>query len=152
MRLHIHEVLCIHLLLLHQLAVRAIINHILPKNRCSQRCINLLGINILQLPIQDKLVALRPQTHGRLLPQQNEREDISVLLSTREEEGERVDAVGDRAADDGEPVEYNRRLIRVFEQQLAQNIQNDGEGDEGGKPQEHDLPDGQVFDKSLDGR
>ena len=115
MRLQICYVLCTHLLLLHQLAVRAIIDHILPKDRCSQGRIHLLRIDIFQLPIQNKFISLRPQAHGRLLPQQNEREHISVFLATREEEGKGVDAVGNRAADNGKPVEDDWRFVRILE-------------------------------------
>lgn len=94
-----------YLLLLHQLGIRTIINNILPKNRRSQGGINLLGVHILQLPVQNKIIPLGPQTHRRLLAQQYESKNIPILLPAIEEEGVWVDAVGDCAADKGDDVE-----------------------------------------------
>ena len=55
------------LLLLHQFGVRAIIDHILSKDRCSQDSINLLRVDILQLAIENEVVALSSQIHCCLL-------------------------------------------------------------------------------------
>ena len=46
-----------------------------------------------------------------------------------------VDAVGDGAPDDGEPVEDNRRLVGVLEQQLLGDVDKDGHRERDG---EHD--------------
>ena len=53
------------------------------------------------------------------------------LFSTLEEEGVGVHAIGDGVSNDREPVENNRRFIWVLEQELAQDIEDDGDDDEG---------------------
>jgi len=68
------------LLLLHQLGVGAVIHDILPKDRHCERLIDLLGVHILDLCVKNELVALCTQTDGGLLPKQNERKHIAVLL------------------------------------------------------------------------
>ncbi len=58
----------------------------------------------------------------------NERE---YLLAAFEEEDIRVDAVRDGAAEEWHPVEDQRRLVRVLEEQLAEDVDDDGEDDKG---------------------
>ena len=58
-----------HLLLLHQLGIGAIADNLLGKDWCGQYNVNLLDIDITQLPIEDKLIALSAQVNRRLLPQ-----------------------------------------------------------------------------------
>lgn len=53
------------------------------------------------------------------------------LFSALEEEGVWVHSIADGVSDDGEPVENKRRLIGVLEKELAQNIEDDSECDEG---------------------
>lgn len=52
------------------------------------------------------------------------------LFTGIEEELVRIDTITDSAADEGEPVEDDRGLVRVLEQQLAQDIDHDGQSDE----------------------
>lgn len=67
------------LFLFHQFGVWAVIDNILAKDRRSQDGINLLRIDILQLAIENKVIALSPQVHRSLLPQQYKRENIAIL-------------------------------------------------------------------------
>lgn len=53
------------------------------------------------------------------------------LFSALEEEGVWVHSIADGVADDGEPVENKRGLIWVLEKKLAQDVEDDSEGDEG---------------------
>jgi hypothetical protein len=55
------------------------------------------------------------------------------LLLVPEEERIRVHAICDGAADYRQPVEDHGRLIGLLEQQLLQDIEDDGEQDTGGK-------------------
>ena len=55
------------------------------------------------------------------------------LLLVGEEERIRVHAIRDGATDHRQPVEHERRLIGVLEQQLLQDIENDSEQDKGGE-------------------
>jgi hypothetical protein len=55
------------------------------------------------------------------------------LLLLREEELVRVDTVRNGTADDREQVKNDRRLIGVFEQQLLQDVEKDGEEEKGGE-------------------
>jgi hypothetical protein len=57
--------------------------------------------------------------------------EIANLCAAVEKESVRVDTVSDRTPDDGKPMEDNRRLVGVLEKQLVENIENDGENDEG---------------------
>lgn len=56
---------------------------------------------------------------------------ITNLFSALKEEGVRVHSIADGVSDDGEPVENKRWLIGVLEKELAQDIENNSEGDEG---------------------
>ena len=67
------------LLLLHELSVRAIVYDVLAKDRGSQDGVNILSADILQLAVQDELVALGADVDGCLLAQENECEDFAVL-------------------------------------------------------------------------
>ncbi len=112
--------------MLHELRVGAIINDILSEHRGGKDGVNLLGVDVTKLAIQDEVVALGSDVDGRLLAKQDEGENIAVLQRwvnghsqwaederTREphlcpvllEEARGVHAIGDGAADDGEPVE-----------------------------------------------
>lgn len=64
------------------------------------------------------------------------------LCAAAEEELVRVDAIADGAANKGEPVKDHRRLMGVLEQQLAQDIDHNGEGDEGQRADQGESPDG----------
>ncbi len=47
------------LFLFHELRIGNVVYYILPKNRCSQDRVYLFGIQILQLPVQNELIAFR---------------------------------------------------------------------------------------------
>lgn len=68
-----------HLLLFHQLGVGTIIHDASTENRCREWTVDFLGIGILQLAIEDKLIAFGAQKHCRFFPQENEGKDIAVL-------------------------------------------------------------------------
>jgi hypothetical protein len=137
-----------YLLLLHQLGVGAVVDNILPKDGGSQHIVDQLGIYIAQLPIEDELIALSAQIHRCLLPKEDKREDITVLCSYQslcpppfqgtydgntnlrsalEEEPVWVHSVGYGAPDDGQPVEYHRGFVWVFEEDLVEDVENDRE-------------------------
>lgn len=130
-----------YLFLLHQLVIGTIVDDILPKHGRRERTVYLLGIHILQLPIQDEIIAFCPQTHGCLLAQQDKGKDIAVLFATAEEEVVGVDAVRDGAADDGHPVEYDGRIAGFLaDEQLRGDVDEDGQGQEDGQSGEADFP------------
>lgn len=53
-----------------------------------------------------------------------------------------VDAIADSAANKGKPVKDHWGLMRLLEQQLAQDIDHDGEGDEEQRADQGESPDG----------
>lgn len=110
------------LLLLHQLRIWAVIHDILAEDRCGQRRVDLLGVDILQLAIEDQVVALCAQTHRGLLSQEDEGKHIPVLLATGEEELVRVDAICDGAANERNQVEHERRFGRIAKEKLAEDV------------------------------
>lgn len=134
-----------YLLLLNELRVRAVIHNIRSKDRRGQLAINLLSIDILQLSIENKLIAIRPQIYGSLLAQKNEREDITMLVSTsgpelqihipiqsstylpstRQKELIRIHTITNRTPQDRKPMKYNRRFISAVEKQLVDDVQHD---------------------------
>lgn len=57
----------------------------------------------------------------------------AYLFTVDLEEGRGVHAICDGAADEGEPVEDQRRLVGVLEEGLGQDIEDDGEDDDGEK-------------------
>ena len=69
----------------------------------------------------------------------------SHLFLVGEEELVRVHAIGDCATEHGEPVEDDRRLALVLEQQLLQNIHHDRDQEKGGKPRGDEDGDGRIL-------
>jgi hypothetical protein len=55
------------------------------------------------------------------------------LVSAALKEGIWVHAIGNGVSDDWEPVEDHRRLIWVLEEELVHEVEEDGEGNEGGE-------------------
>lgn len=68
-----------YLLLLHELRVGAVVHDIASKHRRSQNSVDLLGVDVLELAIEDKVVSVGTNSDSGLLSKQNEGEDISVL-------------------------------------------------------------------------
>lgn len=131
-----------YLLLLHELGVGAVVDDILAEHRGGERVVDLLSVDVLQLAIEDEVVALGAQADGGLLAEKNEGEDIAVLLTAGEEEGVGVHAVGDGVADPWQQVEDDRRLVGVAEEDLLEDVQEDGEGEQTAGGGEHDEPGG----------
>ena len=52
------------------------------------------------------------------------------LLSTLEEEVVWVDAVGDGAPNDGDPMKHERRFVRISKDQLAEDVEQHGQHEE----------------------
>lgn len=70
-----------HLLLLHQLGVRAVVNHVPAEHGSSEDGVDLLGVDVLELAVQDKVVARGAEADRRLFAQENECEDVAILQS-----------------------------------------------------------------------
>jgi hypothetical protein len=68
-----------HLLLFHELRIRAVIDDVFSKNRGSERGVDLFGIDILQLAVEDEFVALCADIDGHLPPEHDEGEHIAML-------------------------------------------------------------------------
>jgi len=136
-----------HLLLLHELGVGAVVDNILAKDGCGERVVDLLSVDILQLAIENEIIALGAQADSGLLAQEDESENITVLLAAGKEEGVGVHAVGDGVADPWQEVEDERRLIGVAEEDLLEDIQEDNEGEQTAGGGEDDEPGGRVVEE-----
>lgn len=146
-----------YLFLLHQFRVGTIIHHAGPEHRCRQRAVDLLGIDVAQFAIEYELVPPRPQTDRRSLPQQDKRKNVAILLTLAvirfsigrhqdlalavEEKDVRINAVCNGAAKVWYPVEHQRRLIWVLENELAEDIDDNGEHNEGDEDSANDGAD-----------
>lgn len=72
-----------HLLLLHQFGVGAVVYDILAKDRSSERAVNLLGVDILELAVENEVIALGVQTDSHLATQEDEGEHIAILFASQ---------------------------------------------------------------------
>lgn len=70
-----------YLLLLHKLRVRAVVDNILSKHGCAEWRVDFLSVYILDLSVQDEVVALGVETHSHLATEEDEGEDIAILWS-----------------------------------------------------------------------
>jgi hypothetical protein len=120
----------IHLLLLHQLGVGAVVDDIAAKDGRGQVGVDLLSVDILELAVEDEVVAGRAHGHGGLLAEKDKGKDIAKLFAVLLEELGRVHAVGDGASNNGEPVEDHGRLVGVPGQELVRNVEDDGQEDQ----------------------
>lgn len=68
-----------YLLLLHQLSIGAIVDDIATKDRGSQNSIDFLGVDVLELAVEDKVVSSRANGDGGPLAKQNKGENIAKL-------------------------------------------------------------------------
>lgn len=162
------------LLLLHKLGVGAIVDDIGAKDGSGQGAVDFFGVDILELSVQDEVVALGTEADSRLLAEQNEGEDIAVLRTREsvveawgqglldaatdlfaaiEEELVGVNAVGDSAANEGHPVEDEWRLgtLATDGQQLRQNIEDNGESESCAGDDGHGEPDRLVAQMHRNG-
>jgi hypothetical protein len=104
-----------HPLLVHELRIWTIVNHLLAKHRRGEFSIHILSVEIGMFSIEDKIIPLWAKKHSRGFAKENKRKAIPVLSLAVEEELIRIDAVLDGAADEGENVEYHRGAVRVRE-------------------------------------
>ena len=130
------------LLLLHQLRVWAVIDHIRAKDRRGQRAVDLFGVDVLEFTIQDEVVSLGTQADGSLLSQQNESKDIAVGLATLEEEFVGVDTVSDGVSDERNPVKHYGRIAALSSdrEELAEDIEQYGGRKEGSESKKYNQP------------
>ena len=109
--------------------------------------VDLLGVDVLQLAIENEVIAFGAQADGSLLAQEDESENITVLLAAGKEEGVGVHAVGDGVADPWQEVEDERRLIRVAEEDLMEDVEEDDEGEQTAGGGQDDEPGGRVVEE-----
>lgn len=109
--------------------------------------VDLLSVDVLELSIQNEVVALGAEADSGLLAQKDESEDIAVLLTASEEEGIRVHAVGDGVSDPWQQVEDKRRLVGAAEEDLLEDVQEDDEGEQAAGGGEGDEPGGRVVEE-----
>lgn len=67
------------LFLFHQLRIRTIVHYALAKDRSRKRAVDFLRVDILQLSVENELVAFLPKTHCRLFPQENKGKNFTIL-------------------------------------------------------------------------
>lgn len=139
----------IHLLLLHELRIRAVIYHVFPEHWGGERAVNFLRVQVLVLSVEYEVIALHPQAYSRLLPKEYERENVAILqltsawrreskgrkhsiylLSATEKEFVGINSVRNGTSKERHPVKNDRRLIGVFEYELAENVEYDGKRNE----------------------
>ena len=69
----------IHLLLLHELRVRTVIYHIFPKHWSGERAVDFLRVQVFVLSVEYEVISLHAQAYSRLLSEEYEREDVTIL-------------------------------------------------------------------------
>jgi len=120
-----------HPFLVHKPLIRAVIDDALAKHGRRQLAVDLLGVQVGMLAVQDEVVPLWAQKHGRRLSQHDKGEAVSMLFSAISEELVRVDAVLNRAPDPREDVEHDRGALTIGEEELLYDIVDSGnEADE----------------------
>lgn len=72
-----------HLLLLHQLGVGAVVDNIASEDGGGQDGVDILSVDVLELSIEDEIVSSRANSHGSLLAEENESENVAILLTER---------------------------------------------------------------------
>lgn len=143
-------------LLLDELGIGTIVDHIRPEHWSGQGAVHLLRVHVFQLAIENELVALHAQVDGGVASQKHKGEDVAVLdqsrcfqlaisshcrntewrmscllaylLETGEEKLVRVDPIADCTAQKRDPVEDQRRpsLIHEAKEQLIDKVECDG--------------------------
>lgn len=68
-----------YLLLLHQLGIGAVVYNILAKYRSGEGAVDLLGVDILDLSVENEVVALGTKVDSHLATEKNEGEYIAIL-------------------------------------------------------------------------
>lgn len=77
-------------------------------------------------PVQDEVVALLTEKDRGRLAKHDKGEAVAMLGAALGEELERIDAIRDCAPEKGEEVEDDRRLMRVREVELPDDVGGDG--------------------------
>lgn len=72
-----------YLLLLHELGVGAVVDNIASKNGSGQNSVDILSIHILELAVEDEVIALGAESDRGLLAEENEGEDVAKLWKQR---------------------------------------------------------------------
>jgi hypothetical protein len=67
------------LLLLHELGIGTIVYDIFSKHGGGKGAVNFLGVEILQLCIENEIVSFGSDVYRRLLSEKNKGEDVAVL-------------------------------------------------------------------------
>lgn len=114
-----------HLFLLHEFGVGAVIDDVLAKHRRCQDRVDVLGGDILDLSVEDELVALCSNVDGSLLAEQDEGENVAKFRSVLVEECHGVHAIRNSAPYDREPGKHHRGFIWVLEQDLLGDMPKD---------------------------
>lgn len=101
------------LLLLHELRVGAVVYDIRTEDGRGELAVDLLGIYIFEFAVKDKVVPRNAQIYSGLLPEEDKGKDVAILLPLAgwrreggvtnllpagEEEGIRVEAIGNSIA------------------------------------------------------
>jgi len=69
----------VYLLLLHQLGVGAVVDDISAEHGGRQDSVDLFGVDVLQLAVEDEVVSGGAHGNGRFLAEENKGKDITVL-------------------------------------------------------------------------
>lgn len=68
------------LLLLHELGVRTVVDNIAAEYWYSERTVNLFSVDVLELSVEDEIVAVEAKVAGHLPAEQGEGEYVTVLV------------------------------------------------------------------------
>ncbi len=157
-------------LLLHELAVWAVVDDVGAEDWGGEAGVDLFRVDVLELAVEDEFVALGADVDGRLLAEEDEREDIAMLgyklasnskpvvkgcaylLSVALKEPVWVHTIGDSVTNDWQPVEDHGWLIRVLEEQLAQNIEYYSESNKSGETSKAHESNSPLLDLCLNRR
>lgn len=134
-------------LLLHEFGMRSVIHNITPPTRSRKSIIDLFRVQIGLLAIQDEVVPFRSEVRCDLPAEHDESEYIAILQNsikksqpslhprktiTKDQSSNLCLAffqelsglltIGNGASYEGEPMEHNRWLIFLLEEDLFENI------------------------------
>lgn len=122
--------MCPHSLLVHQLLIWAIVDHAIAKDGRRELPVDIFGVEVRMLAVEDEVVALCAEIDGVRRAQQDEGKAVAVLGPALGKELVRVHAILHRAAYPGEDVEDDGRAFAIREPELRYHILGDGDGDD----------------------
>lgn len=73
-------------LLFHELRVRTVVDDIAAKYGDRERAINLLGVDVLKLSVENEFVAIEPEIAGDFPAKECEGEDVTILALGQQRE------------------------------------------------------------------